>query len=348
MRGSLGTVLLVGAAMFVGCKSNGDPEVSVNQENLCEEVAEVACHDMWSCCAEGEIESILNVDEPRTEGQCREDVQVLCERGLAQRQFSVDNGRARFEASAAEACLEGLVVGDECAVFATAVPWAEECVNELWVGLVADGGACFYGYECAGADSFCGPNRVCTPLPGDGQLCPQQDCATGLFCNAGTCRPLRAATEACTRNDMCQAGLFCNFDAEPEPVCAPLRAIGEACGASSHCTSAFCVPGICAGANRQTCFEDATCNGACADDGSFCTTASQCGQGTCSVGMNVCSSNLQCVAGGGDVCNFPVACNPPNCVGDPVCGENFFATDFCEDAISSLPVSILGDRLDPL
>jgi len=347
MRGTVRTVLMVGA-LLAGCKANNDPEIDVSQENLCEEVAEVACHDMFNCCAEGEIEDILGVDEPRTQGQCREDVQIVCERGLAQRNFSVENGRARFEPTVAETCLNGLLVEDECAVFTSAEPWADDCVGALWVGLVADGGTCFYQYECAGANSFCSNSRVCTAKPGDGQPCLSGMCASGLFCQNGTtCRPLRAVNETCQNDGQCAAGLFCNFNADPEPVCAPLKALGEPCTDSDECVTDFCVPGVCSGTN-VACYGD-TCGNRCMDDGSPCTVPQQCNpNGTCSVGMNACTIQAQCVAGAGDTCNFPVACMPSTCVGTPACGENFASHDFCEDAISAFPVSLGGNRFDPI
>ena len=52
-------------AMPAGCvKENDDPnpkpDTSVdNETNLCEEVAEVACYNMFECCTGAEIESIL-------------------------------------------------------------------------------------------------------------------------------------------------------------------------------------------------------------------------------------------------------------------------------------------------
>jgi Dickkopf N-terminal cysteine-rich region len=343
MRGST-RIWLVVAAFAVACGSNeGVPELSVSDTNFCDELAEVACHDMYNCCSEGEIESVLGVDEPRTQGQCREDVAVQCRRAVATFDWSVENGRAQFEAASAQTCLSAFIAEDQCEVVATTRPWEDDCVNELWTGLVADGAQCFQSYECAGADSYCAANRTCTPLPGDGMTCGVQGCATGLFCDSGTCRPRRAAGEACDSTIDCVVGLFCDFTADPDPVCAARHAVGEACTGDTTCLTGDCIPGVC-NASGQTCFEDSDCTGRCDDDGSFCTVDSQCGLGACSIGATVCDEPLDC-AGEGNTCVFPVACVPGDCVGDPVCGETYFTTDFCRDAIQDLPISF-GPSVD--
>ena len=126
MRGSK-RIWLVVAAFVAACgSSESAPELSVSETNFCDEIAEVACHDMYSCCSEGEIESVLGVDEPRTEGQCREDLAIQCRRAVATFDWSVENGRARFEAATAQTCLTAFIAGDQCELVATTTPWQDE------------------------------------------------------------------------------------------------------------------------------------------------------------------------------------------------------------------------------
>lgn len=322
--------------LVAGCGGDG-LDINANQDNVCSEIAKVACHNMYQCCSEAEIEDFLGVSEPRTEEQCHFDVTVICERNLATLDWSIAEGRASFDAAVMNACLDALVAPEGiCASVESALPWAEACMNAAWVGTVADGGECYYSYECAGADSYCNAGRTCASLPGDGQPCSPQGCASGLFCNAGTCDALLTAGSPCTSNFQCDAGLFCDFDAVT-PVCAALRAPGDACTSNSMCASFQCLPGTCSGTN-QTCYANDDCFGHCEDDNSFCFDASDCGNGTCSVNNVPCQSDFDCTGGVGDVCNFTTLCLPAECLGDPVCGEAFFTVDYCDDALVALPL----------
>jgi hypothetical protein len=325
---------LIAIAFVFGC--GGGVDIDTNQDNVCSEVAEVACHNMYQCCSEGEIEDFLGVGEPRTEAQCRDDIRSECVRQIASLDFAVDEKRVRFDAAIMNDCLDALVApGDTCATIATALPWDAACMNSAWIGLVADGSRCLSSLECASEDSFCGANQTCIARPGDGQPCGV-GCASGLFCSAGTCRARLPAGGACTSSNQCLEGLFCDTDAAPS-VCAERRAIGEACTGDAVCASSECIPGLCA-RNGATCFADGDCfGGACADDNSLCFADSECAPGRCSVSGAACSAAVAC-AGVGETCVFPVRCNPPDCVGDAVCGERYLLVDYCEDALNELPI----------
>jgi hypothetical protein len=328
---------LIAIAFLLGCGGDG-VDIDTDQNNVCSEIAEVACHNMYQCCTEGEIEDFLGVGDPRTEAQCRDDVRSDCVRQIASLDFAVDEKRVRFDAEIMNDCLDALVApSDTCATIETTLPWDAACMNSAWIGLVADGGRCLASLECASEDSFCGANQTCIARPGDGQPCGAAGCATGLFCSAGTCRPQLAAGGACTSTNQCLEGLFCDTDAAPA-VCAERRAIGEACTSSAACASDRCNPGLCA-RNGQTCFADNDCfGGACADDNSLCTFDGDCAPGRCSVSGAACSAVTPC-AGAGETCVFPVRCNPPDCVGDVVCSERFFLVDYCDAAFNELPIS---------
>lgn len=332
---------LISIAILLGYGCGGDGvDINADQNNVCDEVAKVACHNLYQCCAEGEIEEFLNVSDPRSEEECREDVSRMCARSIASLDFGIDQKHVRFDSKIMNDCLEALIApSDTCATIASSLPWTEACMNSAWIGLVDNGGACLSTGECASKDSFCGAGQTCLARPGDGQPCNfaagATGCATGLFCAGGTtCRSQLAAGGACTSSTQCLEGLFCDLAAVPS-VCAAKRALGEACTSSAACTSSQCNPGTCAGTS-QTCFSNSGCTGRCADDNSACTTDSNCATGTCSVGGTACFTAGACGAGG--VCVFPVVCNPGSCVGSVVCGERHLTVDYCQGALDDLPV----------
>lgn len=324
MRSFLGvSIVLLGLA---AC--GGGVSVSTNAGNVCSEVAEVACHNLYQCCAEGEIEDFLNVSEPRTEPQCKVDITRTCERNLAKADAALEAKRARFDSDVMNRCLEALVApSDTCATVDTMVPWAEECMDSAWVGLVPDGAQCFATFECAGTSSFCATNQICVPRPTTGQPCTfTSGCATGNFCQAGTCQLQLGAGQSCTSSTQCQKPLFCDIGATM-PVCTEVRDAGQPCTSDQNCKSGQCIPGTCSNSTAE-CFRDTDCSRRCTNNGFFCTTDSNCGTGTCSTSGITCSSSLQCTTG--ETCNFPVRCVAGPCIGSPVCTQAQIVVDYCD------------------
>src|SRR5213078_1615814 len=170
------------AAVVVTACGGGRPDISTTQDNVCDEVATVACFNMYKCCSEGEIERFLGVSDPRTIDQCHSDVHAICERQLATIDFSVKNKRVRFDSKLMNDCLDAfLAPEDSCVDIAQAKPWTAACMQSAWVGVVANAGACDFGYECI-KDSFCSASRMCAALPTDGMPCGIQGCASGFYC----------------------------------------------------------------------------------------------------------------------------------------------------------------------
>jgi hypothetical protein len=324
---------LVAIAVLFGCGGDGGVSINANQDNVCDQVAEVACHNLYQCCAEGEIEHFLGVTDPRSESDCRTDVSRRCARSTASLEFGIAQKHLRFDSKTMNDCLDALLAPDStCASIESALPWTDACVNSAWVGLVADAGACLSTLECASKDSFCGSNQTCIALPGDGQPCSPFGCASGAFCSAGTCRAQVAAGAACTSSLECLKGLFCDVSAAPA-ACAPLRDPGQACTGNASCASNKCNPGTCAG-GTQTCFTDSAC-GRCATSNFTCMTDGDCASGTCSGTATFCSNITPCMTG---TCVFPVKCNPGDCVGDVVCAEPHLTVDYCQGALNDLPI----------
>ena len=317
--------------------SHSRPSVSTSEDTVCDDVADVACFNMFQCCAEGEIENALGVSDPRTESECRDDVHAICERQKATIDFSVNNKRVTFDSKVMNACLQAIVAPSDgtCATIAAMLPWAEPCLASAWTGTVATGGQCDFQIECA-QDNVCSSGRLCTALPGDGMACVNQACATGLFCNAGTCRPQVAEGGMCTLSAQCQKGFFCDTTGTtPTRVCTKLHVVGEKCTGTATCApGSTCLPGTCAG-STATCTSATSCSAHCADDNSFCIGDSDCGIGTCSGTTTTCFSTAGCISPA--TCVFPVRCLPAECVGDVVCAEQHLSVDYCSAAINSLP-----------
>jgi hypothetical protein len=332
---------VTGCALLVACGGGGNVDVSANQDNFCTEIAEVACHNFYQCCSEGEIEDLLGVSEPRTEGQCRDDLELFCARGMGNSLLdSIKEGRVTFDSARMNDCLNSLIAPeDSCATVVDAVPWKEACMETAFVGTVATGGNCFFSHDCAGApDSFCGPKQKCEQKPTAGFPCGT-GCASQFFCGpSGTCVAKGAMGAPCTSADSCQKDLYCDFVTNPSmPVCSTKVPGGSACTGNDSCASGTCIPGRCMGTN-SICYTDTNCGSHCANSTLSCTTSSQCSSGTCSVGGNTCTSDLSCTSGTGDMCVFPVLCVPGDCVGDPVCTAAITTVDYCDGFVSSLPV----------
>lgn len=329
----VGTVLLV-----AGCGQDG-VDIDTSSDNICEEIAEVACHNAYQCCTEGEIERLLGVSEPRSEEQCREDLTIRCERSATNLQDSLDAGRVTFDAEKLNACLQALVAPDStCSEVITdpELPWSAACEEAAFTGTVAVGGACFFDHDCAGypGTAECAANQKCISKPTQGFPCGT-GCAEGFYCATSTCQPQLAMGSPCTSSMECQDELFCDFSALM-PVCTARAPGGSPCTSDSGCESGECIPGMCMGTGFQ-CFEDTDCGSRCADDGSSCTDASQCALGTCQMGGTTCSSDASCTAVAGDVCVFPVQCLPGDCLGDPpVCTAATLTVLYCSSSGSAL------------
>jgi hypothetical protein len=334
------TAIAWGALVLASCGGNG-PDIDTTADNVCDQIAQVACFDMYQCCSEGEIESFLMVSDPRTESDCQSDLRTRCQRQVADFDFSIKDKHVRFDSNVMNACLKEFVAPSGTCVAVDAVkPWAMACMTSAWTGIVGVGGACDFAYECA-KDSFCDSNRTCTALPTENMPCPAQTCASGLFCDTAAvggpvCRALLPTGAACTTNSQCQKDLFCDTAA---PVgmrnCTPLLANGMACEGSFACTSTLCLPGTCS-VTGFSCTSDSFCEGRCSNSTNLCTSDAGCGFGTCSITATQCTLPTDCV-GAGNMCVFPNKCNLGTCMGN-VCADPHLTIDYCHTALGDLPL----------
>jgi hypothetical protein len=307
--------------------------VSVDAETVCAEVAEVVCWNLRTCCTEGEIEDYLGIDDPPTPDQCRADVAILCEREIATREWSAENGRSQLDPGVLETCLNALLAPDgACVTIATVAPWAAACAASAWTGLVQAGGACVQDFECAGDRSTFAPDQTCAPAATAGESCVGALCVPGHYCDGDICRPLVGPGDSCLSDVQCDAGLYCDTRVDE---CATRAQIGQPCTWYSGCVEgATCTIGRCD--DGFDCFADEDCSGACDDDGSACVDATDCGTGTCSVSGATCFDDSDCSMIGVEVCEFPAQCLPTTCKGSRRCIELHDSYDYC-DAASALP-----------
>lgn len=337
MRTAIACGVLV---VLAGCGNNG-PDIDTTQDNVCDQIAEVACFDMYQCCSEGEIERALMVSDPRTEPDCQSDLRTRCKRVIADLDFSIKDKHVKFDSKVMNNCLKQFVAPENTCVTVEAMkPWAAACMTSAWTGTVAAGGGCDFSYECA-TDSFCASDRACTALPTESMPCSVQGCASGLFCDTAAvggpvCRTLLGSGVACVSTSQCQKGLFCDTGA---PVgmrtCTALHANGETCSGSFACTSTLCLTGTCS-VTGFSCFADASCEGRCSNSNTLCTADNQCGQGTCSIGGTPCTLPTDCV-GAGNMCVLPNKCNLGKCMGN-VCADQHLTIDYCTSTLTDLPV----------
>lgn len=333
----MNTRLVFALLLISACGGDGGkPDVSANKDNVCDQIAAVACYDLYQCCSEGQIENYLGVADPRSESECTNDVRRLCEQQIGIVDASITGGRVTFNASSMNSCLKALLAPDDsCSTVGTSLPWAAACMESAWEGTVAAGGMCSYRFECAGKESYCAANQTCTPLPTDGMACSQAGCATGFYCAGGTCRTQAASGAQCNTNQQCQTGLYCSGGGGGNRTCAPLQGPGQPCTGDQSCKSDQCLPGTCAG-NNNTCFTNADCDGRCSNNNQNCQADRDCGNGTCSIGGTTCNQASQCT-GAGNTCVFPNTCNLSTCLGNIVCADSQFSADYCLGAVSSLP-----------
>jgi hypothetical protein len=339
MRAYRAVVVCFGLVMACGGDDNS-VSINTNQSNVCSTIAEVACHNLYQCCSEGEIETYLRVSDPRTEAQCRDDLTKRCERSTAKLEDALTNKRATFDPKAMNSCLEAIVApSGTCASVETMLPWVDACMTSAWVGAVSDGSMCRATFECASKDSFCSPGEMCVALPKENQPCTSQGCASGLYCNGGTCKTLVAQGGMCTSTSQCAKDLFCDTT-QSTPTCSALKDGGQVCTGNASCKSADCLPGTCSN-STSTCYTDANCFARCQTGGSFCTIDSNCGSGTCSNSPTTfCTTDTNCMLGSASTgtCVFTNHCVPGTCMGEVVCADQQLVIDYCTSALGALPV----------
>lgn len=267
MAPALRVVVLATAA---GC---GAPSIHTTVENLCDQVAAVACYDMYQCCTPDAIETLLDTTTPPTEAACRETMKMRCISATAPERLLVARGDTVFDGPAMDRCLEALVVGDSCVTAGDSPPWLEACRTSPWLGTHMTNDSCTTTFDC-GRDSFC-----------DGGICI-----------------LRGGTgTTCASSDACMSGFGCDVVIGE---CILQGELGRFCGGDDTCASGKCALGVCAGAGFACSHDCSFCMISKLD----CTHNFACPTNDSCIG-STCGGN-GCVANRSDYCNGPIAALP--------------------------------------
>lgn len=235
--------------------------------------------------------------------------------------LSAQDARATYHPAAAADCLSQLQSATCDTVF-QGLPAIRQ--NDLFQPAFCDDIAeanqaafdtCLADSDCQGDGAFCQgaaytdstvQQGTCATRGQAGTSCSlPQDCADGLYCNAGTCATLPAEGDDCT--SICQAGLVCNRQLHQ---CSPAGSLGDPCHQASDCQSDLACDGTnqCATApgDGEHCYERCaaglTCNfqnNTCEPlpgDGEDCTSK-------CAAGLT-CGADFTCkpIASEGDSC----------------------------------------------
>jgi cysteine-rich repeat protein len=220
---------------------------------------------------------------------------------------------------------------DQCHVAGTCDPITGTCSNPSQAdgtpcndsSLCTSGDACQAGV-CAGtavtcnASDQCHAAGTCNPSTGvcsnpnkpNGTACDDGSlCTTGDSCQAGVCA---GTAVTCNPSDQCHAAGTC--DPSTGTCSNPAKPDGSACSDGNSCTQTdTCQAGACTGTNpvvcnaQDQCHVAGTCNpstgvcsnpnkpnGTACDDGSLCTTADSCQNGTCGGTAVTCNAQDQC------------------------------------------------------
>ena len=244
--------------------------------------------------------------------------EAACERGFAssvegsaQSIADVASGKVIFDGSAAAECLDYRRRHEgDCDTGSLRADPARNACNEVFVGALGVGEACFTSDECQ-TGSCSQPFRVCNPSTGE---CP---------CTVGTCKALAGLGEDCRLNS-CERGLACSFGFSEATNwrCEPRVEAGEVCTALFACVdSVVCV--------RATPNGGAVC-GVPPAEGERCTPGDpfECARRDdwCDPEAGICKRRLPlgapCVArGGSGSCVHYASCNDGKCSLPPREGE---------------------------
>lgn len=305
-------LLTVGLVAAAGCKEEDELAFDSNPtpDNACAEIAEVICHNSFQCCTGEDLEDYFGIELTTSEGDCRHDVELMCESTYAKQLDSLAAGRVTLNTEVLKQCLIDMIAPDDvCFPYEAIEPDAvERCdsVHNMLTGKVAVGNGCIIDEDCVG-EAYCAENQKCKDLLGAGQTCVSDlDCKEVLHCAYNEAAVEMRCTKDipmggdCGDSGDCEEGLFCQQRAESANIdlsygnCRAPAANGAECKQSAGCASSNCLPGTCG--DGSSCESDAHCTGTCSESETLCATAEDCG-GSCQGGYYAdypCSGSSEC------------------------------------------------------
>lgn len=158
-------------------------------------------------------------------------------------QAAAEAGLLTYDGDAAEACLDR-IAGTGCGYSGWTVDSQGTC-RGVFVGTVADGGACVDDEQCASEEcdtagcSMACCTGTCVPAPapiaiGGDCSAPDAECVTGAYCafnsfGESVCAPTVPEGGACDDSSACDPGLACHDDPVVGSTCGARPAEGEVC-----------------------------------------------------------------------------------------------------------------------
>lgn len=194
------------------------------------------CERMFGCCTVDEITEMLpGAQPPVTDlASCRDHVtRVFGNEFVDDTTRAEAAGHARYDGVAMAACLAHLRE-DPCEHLARVfrlMTLPEDCPL-VRIPLAAIGASCDHDFQCT-----------------------SEYCEGGTETQSGVCRALPALGEVCPDN-RCIAGAYCDRTTDPAGRCTALRLAGEPCTSFLECVDFACL-----GAPDGVCGPPSTCNG---------------------------------------------------------------------------------------
>ena len=279
------------------------PPTETPIQNLCAEVAEVACDRTRRC---GFADPTLS-----DEACLLYERDVVCAPAAAALARAQVSGEGRWLPDLGRRCVEA-VRDLDCDAPKPDLLTLPQC-QQAFVPSARAGDVCTFAGSCVDGtfcDASTGCPGTCRALASVGASCAETRCEAGLYCSLAPSNPrqcvaqsdLGAACETAALNSSCLAGSFCEGNPPATPVCLAARGRGAGCTDAAQCAGGLtCILNVCSqGSLGDTCGDDFDCRGnfrcvsgqcrAPRADGESCAL-----DGECAVGL-VCE-NETCLLG---------------------------------------------------
>lgn len=225
--------LLCAAMLSVACGVDPTTPPPATYNSYAVDVAQILCETQFRCCAT----------------RCSTGADATFDKNLARVQRLIDAGLLKFDAAAAQTCLDAQRQHNQsCDVLASMTADTTLPCSKVLVGNTAIGQPC--------------DSQVSTITGGVSQ------CITTGYCNGATCTAYLNVGDSCAAGGTCIPGSYC--DVAGTRTCRPLAKTGESCATIACDTTT----------TKLVCLASKLC-GLPQDDGAMCTANNQCKNSRC-------------------------------------------------------------------